>query len=507
MNIRDFVGPFLLTTALFFLFRGWWGPSEQTGSDFIAPVSHAELEPLYTNVEFEKEHTSKENDIKSMVVSTSYGEFTFSSYGACMEKAVLYQGKEKRPFTVVDQPLSDSPSCAPFVVALEKNTPWYYKLDSSSQDDNQHVITFTAENSEASVRKVYTVDKNRHRMDLEITVRPHHNVQTRARILWPTPLLNTTQETIDSQQVFRVDSVGSFKKYPLKKLNEQMGFFAPKFFGVESKYFITSYFQGHNQPAARAYYKVIDNNLYAFIESKVITEKTTLKYSFTMMPKDMAALYPDIASLEQTFDYGFFGFFTKLMLACLRFINQFVHNYGWAIIIITCILKLILFPLTYNSAEKMKQIKESERRFNYMQQKLQNDPVALAQLREDHVKENLSSILSTQGPLLVQMPFIFGLSGVINNSLELCGASFMGWMQDLSLPDKYYILPSVFGILLFLNFVSSKGMTFKKVVGFLALTLFLVGWFTHFSVAFLLFLVVNMMFHVAQTFFVERVKG
>lgn len=507
MNIRDFVGPFLLTTALFFLFRGWWGPVEQMGSDFIAPASQTELEPLYTTVEFDKEYVKSASQAQHATVATSYGEFIFSSHGASLEKAVLYQGKDKRAFTVIDQSLSDAPGYAPFLVALDKNTPWDYKLEFTQENDNEHVVVFTVKTAEASLRKVYTIDKNRHKMDLELTIIPNRNASTRARVLWPTPLLNDGQESIASQQVFRIDSVGSFKKYPLKKLNEQMGFFAPSFFGVESKYFVASYFQDHNQPAARAYYKVIDTILYGFIESKTITQETTLHYSFAMMPKDVAALYPDIATLEQTFDYGFFGFFTKFMLACLRFINGLVHNYGWSIIIITFILKFLLLPLTYNSAEKMKQIKESERRFNYMQQKLQHDPVALAELRENHVKENLSSILSTQGPLFIQMPFIFGLSGVINNSLELCGAPFMGWIQDLSLPDKYYILPILFGMLLLFNFVNTKGMNFKKFVGFLALTLFLVGWFTHFSTAFLLFLLVNMMFHVAQTLFVERVRG
>ncbi len=55
--------------------------------------------------------------------------------------------------------------------------------------------------------------------------------------------------------------------------------------------------------------------------------------------------------------------------------------------------------------------------------------------------------------------------------------------------------------------MNNKGMSVRKFVGFLALTLFITGWFTHFSTAFLLFILVNMIFHVGQTFFVERVRG
>lgn len=506
MNIRDFVGPFLLTGALMLFFRGWWGGNEQQQTDFIAPASHAELEPLYTTIAFEKENKNHVVSQKEVEVKTEYGEFTFSSYGAAIEKAVLYQGKDKRAFTVIDDSLTETPGYAPFVVAIENETPWYYKLDGVKEDDHEYKIAFKATTHEASLTKLFIINKRENRIDLELTVIPHHDAKVRARVVWPAPLADTKQTNLDTQSIFRIDQVGSFKKYPLKKFNEKMGFFAPAFFGVESKYFVTSYFKGTTASVERAYATIINNVMYAFIESKPVIQETTFTYSFCMIPKDPGVLYPQINPLEKTFEYGFFGFFTKFMLMCLRFINQFVHNYGWSIIIITSILKLLLLPLTFNSAEKLKRIKENERRFNYMQQKLANDPVELARLREEHVKENLSALLTTQGPLFIQMPFIFGLSGVINNSLELCGAPFIGWMQDISMPDHYYILPILFGILLFFNLTSSKNMNFKKFIGFTALTLFLVGWFTHFSIAFLLFLLINMVFHVGQTFIVERVK-
>lgn len=509
MNIRDFMVPFLLSGALMLLFRSWWSPNENQRSDFIAPASQAELEPLYTAITFEKESKSHAPTEKNIEIKTEYGEFILSSYGAALQKAVLYQGKDKRAFTVIDQSLSSFPEYAPFLVALDNETPWYYTIDNIFEDANEQRVTFKASSNEASLIKTYRFNKHHHKIDLDLTLIPHHNAQVRARIVFPAPLTDKNQATLDTQAVFRTDTTGSsssFKKYSLKKLNEQMGFFSPLFFGVESKYFLTSYFRGNTLSVERAYCKVIDNVIYGFIESKPVSKETTFTYSFCMIPKDPAVLYDQIKPLEKTFDYGFFGFFTKLMLTFLRFINQFVHNYGWSIIIITCILKTLLLPLTYNSAEKLRRVKESERRFNHMQQKLQNDPEALMRLREEHVKENLSALLTTQGPLFIQMPFIFGLSGVINNSLELCGAPFMGWMKDISMPDQYYVLPILFGILLFFNLVSARNINFKKFIGFSALTLFLVGWFTHFSVAFLLFLLVNMIFHVGQTFIVERVR-
>lgn len=504
MNIRDFVGPFLLTGALLFFLRDWFGPSERSRTEFIAPASQAELEPLYTIINFENESQQIE---KEVFIRTSYGEFTFSSYGAALKKAVLYQEKDKRSFAVIDQQLTAKPEYATCLVALENTTPWNYTIDSSGEDNQYYHVIFTAETSEASIKKTYYIDKNQHKIDVCLTVKPNLDY-TRVRLLWPAPLLNMSEEDMNTQQVFRIDETGSFKKYNLKKLNEQMGFFAPQVFGLESKYFVMTFFQGCcHQPVKRAYYKLMQGRLYAFVESEKITKESKIAYSFALIPKDVDVLYPDISFLEKTFDYGFFGFFTKLMLTILRFINSFIHNYGWSIVILTCILKLLLLPLTYNSAEKLKIIKENERRFNYMQQKLQNDPEALQRLREDHVKENLSSLLTTQGPLFIQMPFIFGLSGVINNSLELCGAPFIGWMKDLSAPDQYYVLPILFGILLFLNLISGKNVGFKKVIGFLALAVFITGWFTHFSTAFLLFILVNMIFHVGQTFVVERVKG
>jgi YidC/Oxa1 family membrane protein insertase len=507
MNIRDFVGPFLLTGALMFFFRDWFGVNDQPRTEFIAPASQAQLEPLYTTIHVEKNSKNVLSDKKNITIDTFYGSFTFSSYGAALEKAVLYQGKDKRTFTVFDESLSEMPEYAPLIVALEDSTVWNYKVHPVVEDDKYYHLMFTGETEEASIEKTFYIDKNKHKIDLCLTITPRNNSYTRARVIWPAPMLNSSDESKATQQVFKIDSNQSFKKYSLKNFNEQKGFFSPQIFGVESKYFVMSFFQGCcHKPIERAYCKINNGKVYAFIESQKITEKTKLAYSFALIPKDVATLYPDITVLEKTFDYGFFGFFSKLMLACLNFINSFIHNYGWSIIILICILKLLLLPLTYNSGEKLKIIKENERRFNYMQQKLQNDPDALNRLREEHVKKNLLSLLTTQGPLFVQMPFIVGLSGVVNNSLELSGAPFIGWLQDLSMPDKYYVLPVIFGILLFFNLINSKGLTLKKFVVFLAIALFAIGLCIHFSTGFMLFILVNMLFHVGQTFVVERVR-
>lgn len=512
MNIRDFVGPFLLTFAFMLFFRNWWLPenASKEKTDFIAPVAVAEVEPLYTGLDFEKT-----NDIVHgfgiVTVQTDYGIFDINPYGASLSRVILFQGKDKRPFTVINQEMTSDPSYGNFVLVLGTDTPWYYSVDAVQEVENSFKVVCKAHTKEYSLTKTFIIDKHVHKIDVALDVTLYKNEVLVPRLIFSTPGIQETltyhEDYYKTGGIFKIDSHGEYKKYPFKKFNEQQGFLVPQFFGLESKYFVTSAIQTAEKSIQRAYVKNDNGSVYAIVEGKKIRESTTQNYSFCILARDAAALYPEIAPLEKTFEYGFFGFFTKMMIIALKWVYELVHNYGLAIIIITCILKLALMPWTLTSARKMKIFKENEKRFNYMKTKVQHDPQALAKLTEEHMKENMSNLLSSQGPMLIQMPFIFGLSGVINNSLELQGAPFFGWIKDLSMPDSYHVLPVLFGIMLFLNFMASKGMTFKKFVVYLALTLFAVGWFLQFSAAFLLFLFVNMIFHVVQTFFAERLSA
>jgi len=119
-----------------------------------------------------------------------------------------------------------------------------------------------------------------------------------------------------------------------------------------------------------------------------------------------------------------------------------VHNYGIAIILVTLLIKLLMAPFTFRSEQGMKERAEFQRKMKYLQEKFKHDKQALASAQAELLRKNGLSGLGSCLPNLLQLPFFIVLGSVISNSIELYKAPFL-WINDLSAPDPYYILPLV----------------------------------------------------------------
>lgn len=168
--------------------------------------------------------------------------------------------------------------------------------------------------------------------------------------------------------------------------------------------------------------------------------------------------------LEKTVRLGTFGFLARALLVGLRWIHDHVvANYGWAIVLMTVLIRLALLPLTHTSMKSMKKmqelnpkmqaireryrtkLKDKQGRPNVeMQQKMNQEVMALY---KEHGVNPAGGCL----PMLLQLPILFAFYSLLSTAIELRGAPWILWIRDLSVHDPYYVLPILMGATQFLQ--------------------------------------------------------
>ena len=165
-------------------------------------------------------------------------------------------------------------------------------------------------------------------------------------------------------------------------------------------------------------------------------------------PKEYRTLATIAAALNNNVDSimgygGFFGFFSKALLLSMNALHQWVRlPYGWAIIVITVVIKVVFWPLTQASTRSAKRMQMLQPQIKAMQAKYKDDPVKAQRKMMEFWKEHKINPMSGCLPTLIQMPVFFGFFFMIRSAIELRGASFL-WVADLSSPDTLFIIPGV----------------------------------------------------------------
>ncbi len=168
-------------------------------------------------------------------------------------------------------------------------------------------------------------------------------------------------------------------------------------------------------------------------------------------PKVLNSLRAVDPALDSLVDFGWFTVIAYPLLKALNWLNQFVHNYGIAIILLTVALKVVTFPLNYTSMKKMKEMAKIQPQLTAIREKYKDD--------KQKLNEETLKLMRTSGynpaagcvPLLIQMPVFFALYRVLYSSIELYQAPFGFWLHDLSAKDPYYVLPILWSITGFLQ--------------------------------------------------------
>jgi YidC/Oxa1 family membrane protein insertase len=163
------------------------------------------------------------------------------------------------------------------------------------------------------------------------------------------------------------------------------------------------------------------------------------------------------ANITGVIDYGMFTIIVLPLLAGLRWIHQYAHNYGYSIIILTFLLSLLLFPFRLKQMMSMKKMQVVQPKVKAIQEKYKRykktDPKRTEMNQEIMAlyKEHNVNPLGGCLPLVLQFPLLFAFYQLLANSIELRQAPFIGYLHDLSVKDPYYILPIIMGITMFIS--------------------------------------------------------
>ncbi|NPA28513.1 MAG: membrane protein insertase YidC, partial [Epsilonproteobacteria bacterium] len=168
-------------------------------------------------------------------------------------------------------------------------------------------------------------------------------------------------------------------------------------------------------------------------------------------PKEYKLFVSLDPKLEDVIEFGWFTFLAKPFFKIMLAIYEFVGNWGWAIVIFTILVKLVLFPLSYKGLMSMQKLRDLAPKMKELREKYKDDPMKMNQQMMELYKKHGANPMGGCLPMLIQIPIFFALYRVLLNADELQGAPWILWITDLSRPDPYYILPILMGVTMYIQ--------------------------------------------------------
>jgi len=219
-------------------------------------------------------------------------------------------------------------------------------------------------------------------------------------------------------------------------------------FGQEDKYFTASIIYGE-RGIITSKRMTAPAEFGDLLSTELTVKEKVEERNFTLYagPKSFSMLAAHGHGLEQMVDYGWFSIVAKPMFWLLRFFFDITKNYGIAIILLTIVVRILLFYPSLKSALSMEEMKKLQPQIVELKEKYKKDPKRMNQETMKLYKEHKVNPLGGCLPMLLQLPFFIALYNVLSVSIELRQAPFISfWIKDLSIYDPYYILPVLMGV-------------------------------------------------------------
>jgi len=258
------------------------------------------------------------------------------------------------------------------------------------------------------------------------------------------------------------------------------------------------------------YTKVVDDSRYIiglYSPSQTIPAGGSHEFPSRLVvgPKLQDRLADIAPGLELTVDYGWLTILAEPIFWLLDQIHKLVGNWGWAIIILTILIKLAFYKLSETSYKSMAHMRKMAPRMQALKDRYGDDKERFNQAVMEMYKKEKINPLGGCLPILIQIPVFIALYWVLLESVELRHAPFMLWLDNLTAPDPYYILPLVMGVSMFvqqkLNPPPPDPMQAKI---FMALPFVFTVFFAFFPAGLVLYWTVNNLLSIAQQWYITR---
>ena len=282
--------------------------------------------------------------------------------------------------------------------------------------------------------------------------------------------------------------------------------------GFSDKYFLAALIPSGGETLKKFYF---DHDMPTYRTGTVSSQKTLapgdeVHFDTRMFigPKEIRRLEAQNAALERSIDYGWFHFLAVPLVDLMLFLNDYLHNYGWAIIFLTLLIKLVFYPLANKSYRSMNAMKKLQPKVEELRKLHGKDKTRMNQEMMQLYQNNKVNPLGGCLPILVQIPVFFALYQVLYLSVEMRHAPFMLWIYDLSIMDPYYVLPLLMGGSMFIQSrmnpppadpIQAKVMMFLPVV--------FTFMFLSFPAGLVLYWLVNNVLSIAQQGYIMKKMG
>jgi len=300
------------------------------------------------------------------------------------------------------------------------------------------IITFEYSSAGFSIRRTYTFYADRYRVDLkdEVTGIPEYWITLGSDFGIHDPRDSSAPHIgpVILKDTDRIELIA-------KKLDEPKSYRSGlRWVAQEDKYFFASIVPAGQVVEAKAW-RAQDSPVVALRVKSGIN-------SFIVYagPKDYDRLKELNVGLEHIIDFGFFSILARPLFWILKLFYRFMGNYGWAIVLLTIVVRIPFIPLLSKGQKSMNKLKELQPRLNEIREKYKKDPQRMQKEMMEIYRKYKVNPMGGCLPILLQIPVFFALYKVLMIAIELRGAPFMLWIRDLSAKDPYYILPIVMGI-------------------------------------------------------------
>ena len=222
-------------------------------------------------------------------------------------------------------------------------------------------------------------------------------------------------------------------------------------------YFVAAWLPGDEKKTAREFYaRKLDGGLYAagmIVPVGTIAPGATgeVRVPLYVGPQEQDDLARLAKGLDLVVDYGIFTVISAPLFWLLKWLHGIVRNWGWAIVLLTIIIKSVFYPLNHASARSMAKMKVIGPKLKALQEQYANDKQQLQVKMMEMYKQEKINPLGGCLPILVQIPVFIALYWVLLSAVELRNAPWILWIKDLSAPDPYFVLPVVYAITAYLQ--------------------------------------------------------
>ncbi|MFZ1891389.1 MAG: membrane protein insertase YidC [Formosimonas sp.] len=326
---------------------------------------------------------------------------------------------------------------------------------------NDVSLVLTSSNSGVKLTKTYTLHRGSYVLDVN-----HEIDNIGATAIQPQVYLDLTRDSVDLDKSFFYSTYNGpviynaedkFKKVAFSDILKGDAKFTANadngWTGMLQHYFVSAWVLPNNEVRAREFAVAApkkDDKEQVYSVRQIIpvgsiapAAKAQLATQLYVGPQDQQVLGALATGLERSVDYGWATLIATPIHWVMTFIHQFIPNWGWTIVVLTILMKLALFPLTAASYKSMAKMKLLAPRLKALQETHKDDRMKMNQATMELYKSEKVNPAGGCLPMLIQMPVFLALYYVLQSAVEMRGAPWLGWVQDLSLPDHFYILPAL----------------------------------------------------------------